>query len=60
MTLKEAIKFNTNWQKRILEPENSAYRVALRLGIEALQLNLEMRFTYSAPQLLKLPSETDP
>ena len=33
MTLEEAIKFNSDWQKRILDAENSAYRVALRLGI---------------------------
>ena len=59
MTLEKAIRV---LEKRSASPfvrANPDTVESTRLGIEAMKLNLAMRETYHAPELLKLPGETE-
>lgn len=58
MTLDEVIKELTELREGMLYGNMTNKAEACRFGIEALKLNLVMRDSYHAPELLELPGET--
>lgn len=59
MTVEEAIKILNDLEGLGKQGATPDVDNAIKLGIEALKLNLAMRETYAHPELLTLPSERE-